>query len=164
MSWLGSIAGGGTKPSDANRCMESSCNVNLGSFWAWFKSRLHLGVAGVDARRATPPDPRLARWELASCCQLDPSHPAFVPREDPGVEPSLIPCGSSLSLSRLLAWPVLRCPLLEQPGIGSAWQASHATKCYVFPAFSKIWKSGFRRKLLMNRWLWLFGSRRSFRR
>ena len=34
------------------------------------------GVAGVDARRATPPDPRLARWGLASCCQLDPSHPA----------------------------------------------------------------------------------------
>jgi len=23
---------------------------------AWFKSRLHLGMAGVDARRATPPD------------------------------------------------------------------------------------------------------------
>jgi len=33
-------------------------------------------VAGVDARRATPPDPRLARWGLASCCQLDASHPA----------------------------------------------------------------------------------------
>jgi len=122
------------------------------------------GVAGVDARRATPPDPRLARWGLAGCLQPDPSHPALVTREDPGVEPCLIPCGPSLSLSRLLAWPVLRCPLLERPGIGSAWHASHATKCYVFPAFSKIWKSGFRRKLLMNRWLWLFGSRRSFRR
>src|SRR5271165_3089883 len=49
------------------------------------------GVAGVDARRATPPDPRLARWGLARCCQLDPSHPALVTREDPGVEPCLIP-------------------------------------------------------------------------
>src|SRR5271157_2560120 len=35
------------------------------------------GVAGVDARRATPPDPRLARWGLAGCRQLDPSHPAL---------------------------------------------------------------------------------------
>src|SRR5271157_3046185 len=41
------------------------------------------------------------------------------------------PCGSSLSLSRLPAWPVLRSLLLERPGIGSAWHASHATKCYV---------------------------------
>src|SRR5271157_5661207 len=45
------------------------------------------GVAGVDARRATPPDPRLARWGLAACRHLDPSHPALVTREDPGVEP-----------------------------------------------------------------------------
>src|SRR5271157_2443234 len=27
---------------------------------------------------------------------------------------------------------------VRRPGIGSAWHASHATKCYVFPAFSKI--------------------------
>ena len=142
-------------------------NVRLKSHrgnWHGSNAGHSSGVAGVDARRATPPDPRLARWGLAGGRQLDPSHPALVTREDPGVEPCLIPCGPSLSLSRLLAWPVLRCPLLERPGIGSAWHASHATKCYVFPAFSKIWKSGFRRKLLMNRWLWLFGSRRSFRR
>src|SRR5208337_2994565 len=36
MSWLGSIAGGETKPSDANPCKEVSCNRNSGSFWAWF--------------------------------------------------------------------------------------------------------------------------------
>src|SRR5271157_5713449 len=53
------------------------------------------GAAGVDARRATPPDPRLARWGLASCCQLDPSHPALVTRQDPGVEPCLIPAGQA---------------------------------------------------------------------
>jgi len=53
------------------------------------------GVAGVDARRATPPDPRLARWGLASCCQFDPSHPALVTRQDPGVEPCLIPAGQA---------------------------------------------------------------------
>jgi hypothetical protein len=33
-------------------------------------------VAGVDARTATPPDPRLPRRGLAGCRQLDPSHPA----------------------------------------------------------------------------------------
>src|SRR5271166_3214801 len=36
------------------------------------------GVAGVDARRATPPDPRPPRWGRAGCCQLDPSHPTLV--------------------------------------------------------------------------------------
>src|SRR5271165_7136242 len=82
-----------------------------------------LGVAGVDARRATPPDPRLARWGLARCCQLDPSHPALGTREDPGVEPCLIPCGPSWPLRRLPAWPVLRSPLLERPGIASALHA-----------------------------------------
>src|SRR5208337_304447 len=81
------------------------------------------GVPGVDARRATPPDPRLARWGLARCCQLDPSHPALGTREDPGVEPGLIPCGPSWSLSRLPAWPGLRSPLLERPGIASALHA-----------------------------------------
>ena len=45
------------------------------------------GVAGVDAGRAMPPDPRLARWGLARCCQLDPSYPALLTRADPGVEP-----------------------------------------------------------------------------
>ena len=34
--------------------------------------------SGVDARRATPPDPRPPRWGLAGCCQLDPSHPTLV--------------------------------------------------------------------------------------
>src|SRR5271157_1481174 len=72
------------------------------------------------------------------------------------------PCGSSLSLSRLAAWPVLRSPLLERPGIGSALHASHATKCYVFPAFLRIWKTRFWRKLLINRELWPFVSRSSF--
>ena len=32
-------------------------------------------MAGVDARRATPPDPRPPRWGRAGCCQLDPSQP-----------------------------------------------------------------------------------------
>src|SRR5208283_5326839 len=53
---------------------------------------------------------------------------------------------------------------VRRPGIGSALHASHATKCYVFPAFREFGKSGFRRKFLMNRGLWLFVSRRSFRR
>src|SRR5208337_4159431 len=97
------------------------------------------GVAGVDAGRATPPDPRLARWGLARCCQLDPSHPALVTREDPSVEPCLIPCGPSFSLSRLPAWPVLRCPRLVRPGIGSTLHAQHATKGYVLPLFGRFY-------------------------
>src|SRR5271166_4620589 len=42
------------------------------------KAGYSSGVAGVDARRATPPDPRPPRWGLAGCCQLDPSHPTIV--------------------------------------------------------------------------------------
>jgi hypothetical protein len=44
-------------------------------------------VAGVDARRATPPDLRLPRRGLAGCRQLDPSHPALVTCDDANVEP-----------------------------------------------------------------------------
>jgi len=54
---------------------------------AWFKRSSQLRVAGVDAQRATPPDPRPARWGLAGCRQLDPSHPALVTPEYPGFEP-----------------------------------------------------------------------------
>ncbi len=79
-------------------------------------------VPGVDAGRATSPHPRPARWGLASWCQLDPGHPALVTREDP-VEPCLIPCGPSWSLSRLPAGPVLRSPLRERPGMGSTLHA-----------------------------------------
>src|SRR5260370_710837 len=47
----------------------------------------HNRSAGVDARRATPPDPRLPRSWLAGCRQLDPSHPALVTCEDAEIEP-----------------------------------------------------------------------------
>src|SRR5271157_5944609 len=79
-------------------CVDNSMTFGHGS-----NAGHSSGVAGVDARRATPPDPRLARWGLAGGRQLDPSHPALVTREDSGVEPCLIPCGPSLSLSRLPA-------------------------------------------------------------
>ncbi len=42
------------------------------------KAGYSAGVAGVDARRATPLDPRPPHWGLAGCCQLDPSHPTIV--------------------------------------------------------------------------------------
>src|SRR5271157_4897043 len=48
------------------------------------------------------------------------------------------------------------------PGIGSALHASHATKCYVFRLFREVAKPGSRRKLLINRGLWLVVSGRSF--
>jgi hypothetical protein len=44
------------------------------------------GVAGVDARRATPPDPRLPRRGLAGCRPLDPSHPVLVTCEEAKAE------------------------------------------------------------------------------
>ncbi len=57
-------------------------HVWQGRFKALFrhgsKAGYNSGVAGVDARRATPPDPRPPRWGLAGCCQLDPSHPTLV--------------------------------------------------------------------------------------
>src|SRR5208283_3611562 len=81
------------------------------------------GCLGSTPEGRRSPDPRPARWGLTGWCQLDPSHPALVTREDPGVEPCLIPCGPSLSLSRLPAWPVLRPPLLKRPGIASALHA-----------------------------------------
>src|SRR5271166_5960403 len=47
---------------------------------------------------------------------------------------------------------------VRQLGIGSAWHALHATKCYVFRLFRDFGKLGFRRKFLLNRWLWLIMS------
>src|SRR5271165_3274706 len=44
---------------------------------------------------------------------------------------------------------------VRRPGIGSALPASDATKCYVFPLFREFGKPGFRRKMLLDRWLWL---------
>ena len=45
--------------------MAGGCCVGRGGPPAWFKSRLNLGVAGVDARRATPPDPILPAFTEA---------------------------------------------------------------------------------------------------
>ena len=55
-----------------------------------YKQVTPQGVAGVDARRATPPDLRPPRWGLAGCRQFDPSHPAVVTGEDAKVEPCRI--------------------------------------------------------------------------
>ena len=57
-------------------------------------------MAGVDARRATPPDPSLPRRGLAGCREPDPSHPALVTGEDAKVEPSR-KTGGFLALTRL---------------------------------------------------------------
>jgi len=51
------------------------------------RSGSKLRVAGVDARRATPPDPRLERWGLAGCRQLDPSHTGLLTCKAADVEP-----------------------------------------------------------------------------
>ena len=51
------------------------------------------------------PDPTLTRWGLAGCRQLNPQPSPLVTHEDPRVEPCLIQCGPSWSLSRLPAEP-----------------------------------------------------------
>jgi hypothetical protein len=58
-----------------------------GDILGWFKSGSQFGVAGVDARRATPADPRPPYPGLAACRQLDPSHPALVTCEVGEFEP-----------------------------------------------------------------------------
>src|SRR5260370_1929235 len=46
-------------------------------------------VAGVDARTATPPDPRPPLWRLADRPPLDPSHVVFVIYVDTAFKPML---------------------------------------------------------------------------
>ena len=56
---MGSIAGRGTKPSDANYCEERSCNRSLGSFWARFKYGRFRG-ATLSLMRPSPQPERAA--------------------------------------------------------------------------------------------------------
>src|SRR5208283_4447998 len=84
----GRVPDAALRPARVRACLQVFAGMM--TLRAWFKRRLHLGVAGVDARRATPPDPRLPRWGLAGCRQLDPSHPALVTCEDAEVEPCRI--------------------------------------------------------------------------
>ena len=93
-------------------------------------------VADVDARRRRPRSDADARGSLAVACWT-PSHPALVTHEDPRVEPCLIPCGPSWSLSRLPAGPVLRSPLLVR--LEMAFICMHDTpRNATFSAFLKI--------------------------
>ncbi len=93
----------------------SRCSHEL----AWFKRRSQL--RGGWGRRPKGDAPRSEAGALGarSLWPARPRHPALRTREDPGVEPCLIPCTSSLSRSRLPAWPVLRSPLRERPGLPS---------------------------------------------
>jgi hypothetical protein len=68
-------------------------------------------VAGVDAQRATPTDPRLPRRLLAGCRQLEPSHSALVTSGDAKVEPCPIRARlktDDLRRTRLLVSPDTR--------------------------------------------------------
>jgi hypothetical protein len=70
--------------------MPASLSLVIGYYWSSFLCPHSLGrrrLAAVGARRATLPDPRLARRGLAGCRQLDPSHPALASCEDVKVEP-----------------------------------------------------------------------------
>ena len=59
------------------------------------------GVADVDARRRRPRSDADALGGSLAVASWTPSHPALVTHEDPRVEPCLIPCGPSWSLSRM---------------------------------------------------------------
>ena len=53
--------------------------ANEADFRHGSKAGYSSGVAGVDARRGNAPrSESSARWGLAGCCQLDPSHPTIV--------------------------------------------------------------------------------------
>ena len=105
-------------PLNASELAPNSANGLIPSLIAWAKSRHgskaghSSGVADVDARRRRPrsdADALGARWLSPAG---PPAIPLFVTREDPRVEPCLILCGPSWSLSRLPAGLVLRSPLL----------------------------------------------------
>src|SRR5208337_3828869 len=90
--------------------------------------------------------PQIRGWRAGGSLAVassTPATPLFFTRADPAVEPCLIPGGPCWSLSRLPAWPVLRSPLLERPGMASALHAIHARKCYVFRLFREFGKIGF---------------------
>jgi hypothetical protein len=67
----------------AVQASQSSFNPNP----TWFQRRSQLRGGWGRRPKGDTPDPRLARWELAGCSQLDHSQPALVTGEDPGVEP-----------------------------------------------------------------------------
>ena len=82
------------------------------AFAAWFKRRSQLRGAWGSTPEGRRPQIRGWRWGLAGCLQPDPSHPALVTREDPGVEP----CRSWASLSYPTDRQVLRNPHVGRPG------------------------------------------------
>src|SRR5208337_964027 len=54
---------------------------------AWFKRRSQLRGAWGRRPKGDAPRSEAGALGLAGCLQPDPSHPALVTREDPGVEP-----------------------------------------------------------------------------
>ena|SRR5208282_3649925 len=71
-----------------NRDLRNCCDpyLNHAEKRAWFKSGLQLRVAGVDARRATRPDPRPPRWGSLAIATSTPA-PAIVTCEGSDFEP-----------------------------------------------------------------------------
>src|SRR5208337_1053188 len=60
--------------------------LNHAVLLARFKSRLHLGMAGVDARRATPPDPILPAFTEARRVRKPRPEPASIGTSSPATE------------------------------------------------------------------------------
>ncbi len=107
---------GGRIWSAGQNLSDSSKKIRSSRFWS---SKFVRGMGSIDAGKTNPSDVKLS--QTTSCNRVFgfvrapfPRHP--VPLS--GMLSRSIPSGPSLSLSRLPAWPVLGCPVLERPGIG----------------------------------------------
>jgi hypothetical protein len=76
---MGLFTSSETNPSAVKSSAGSSCNRELGSFWAWFNSRIFAGdksgVAGVELATASEPPARQPRIWGRRPSGVDPSHP-----------------------------------------------------------------------------------------
>ena len=74
-------------PVERARTVTRMAGVLNHAFAAWFKRRSQLRGAWGRRPKGDAPRSEAGAWGLAGCLQPDPSHPALVTREDPGVEP-----------------------------------------------------------------------------
>ena len=96
------------------------------------------------------PDPTLTPRGSLAVANWAPSHPALVTHEDPRVEPCLIPCGPSWSLSRLPAGPVLRSPLLVRLEMASICMHDIPRNATFSGFFENFGRSNSRRKSIFS--------------
>jgi len=115
----------------------------LVSVQVWFKSRLHLGVAGVDARRATPPDARLPAGALDLWRRRGDLRPRYLLADtilaaevpDTGARPHF-------RWARSRCGPPLRVPWIKGSGRRRASGAKQSALLFVFAQNEMIARLG----------------------